>query len=124
MSEKQNSTAAQPLPFIIGQTVYHRRIYNHREPLKIVGITETELELEGDFSGGTHNVCQKDWLPIKGTSRVYNHAFKAKCRSEAISVNALAIPIADSTDNLVKTMLDLADMVIQLTTDVAYNPEY
>ena len=122
MSEKQNSTAAQPLPFIISQTVYHRQVYNHREPLKIVGIRETELE--GDFSGGTHNVCQKDWLPIKGTSRVYNHAFKAKCRSEAIAIHTLAVPIANSDDNTVKAMLDLADMVIELTTDVAYNPEY
>ncbi len=124
MSEKQNSTAAQPLPFIIRQTVYHRKVYNHCEPLKIVGIRETELELEGDFSGGTHNVCQKDWLPIKGTSRVYNHAFKEKCRSEAVAIRTLAVPIANSTDNTVKAMLDLADMVIELTTDVAYNPEY
>ncbi len=124
MSEKLNSTQAQPLPFIIGQTVYHRRVYNHREPLKIIGIRESDLELEGDFSGGTHNVCQKDWFPIKGTSRVYNHAFKEKCRNEAIAVHSLAVPIANSDDNTVKAMLDLADMVIELTTDVAYNPEY
>ena len=34
--------------------------------MKIVGIRENEVELEGDYSGGTHNVCQTDWLPIEG----------------------------------------------------------
>lgn len=38
--------------------------------MKIVGIRETEVELEGDFSGGTHNVVQKSWLPIKGLFRL------------------------------------------------------
>jgi hypothetical protein len=61
--------------FQIGQTVYHRNVYEHKEPLKIVGILEDKLLLEGDFSGGTHNVIQRDWLPIKGTSLIYNHAF-------------------------------------------------
>ena len=23
---------------------------------------DVQVELEGDFSGGTHNVCQKDWF--------------------------------------------------------------
>src|SRR6186713_2236967 len=31
-------------------------------PFKVVGIREDEIEIEGDFSGGTHNVCQQDWV--------------------------------------------------------------
>lgn len=50
----------------LGMFVYHKELYWGREPMKVVGIRETEVELEGDYSGGTHNVCQKDWLPIKG----------------------------------------------------------
>lgn len=46
--------------------VYHREIYDGRELMKIIGIRVNEVELEGDYSGGTHNVCQKDWLNIEG----------------------------------------------------------
>lgn len=55
-----------PDNFRIGQKVYHMKVYDGREQLTVVGIRATELELEGDYSGGTHNVCQKDWLPIEG----------------------------------------------------------
>lgn len=50
----------------LGMVVYHEELYGGRERMEIVGLRETEVELEGDYSGGTHNVCQKDWLPIKG----------------------------------------------------------
>ena len=50
----------------LGMIVYHEDCYNGKEPLKVIGIRENEVELEGDYSGGTHNVCQRDWLPIKG----------------------------------------------------------
>lgn len=50
----------------LGQTVYHKSIYDGKEPLKVVGLRESEIELEGDYSGGTHNVCQRSWLPIEG----------------------------------------------------------
>ncbi len=50
----------------IGQKVYHEDIYDGHEEMKVVGIRETTVELEGDYSGGTHAVCQKEWLPIKG----------------------------------------------------------
>lgn len=50
--------------------VYHKEIYWGKEQMKIVGIREKEVELEGDFSGGTHNVCQKDWMPIKGLLKI------------------------------------------------------
>lgn len=54
----------------LGMRVYHDDIYKGKEPMKVVGIREKEVELEGDYSGGTHSVCQKDWLPIKGTFRL------------------------------------------------------
>lgn len=50
----------------LGMFAYHKKIYDGKELMKIVGIRETEVELEGDYSGGTHNVCQRDWLPIDG----------------------------------------------------------
>jgi predicted nucleotide-binding protein len=30
----------------------------------VVGIRKDTIEIEGDFSGGTHNVTQKDWVDI------------------------------------------------------------
>ncbi len=42
--------------------VYIEGVYHGHEPFKVVGIREKQVELEGDFSGGTHNVCQKDWF--------------------------------------------------------------
>jgi len=50
--------------------VYHKDIYEGKEPMKIVGIRKTEVELEGDYSGGTHNMIQRDWHPIKGLFRL------------------------------------------------------
>jgi len=109
--------------FEVGQTVYHRDIYSHKEPLKIIGVREKELELEGDYSGGTHNVCQKQWMPIVGVSRIYNHAYKEKCRKEAIAIETLAIPAAGSKDTAFVAMMDLANMVMHLTAEIELNPE-
>ncbi len=50
----------------LGQIVYHSDIYWGREEMKIVGLRETQVELEGDYSGGTHLVNQKEWHPIDG----------------------------------------------------------
>lgn len=111
-------------PFQIGEIVYHRKVYEHREALKIVGILEDKLLLEGDFSGGTNNVTQRDWLPIKGTSRIYNHAFKEKVRKDAIDIETLAIPCAGSQDNTYMCMMDMCHAVMILTNDISLNPEY
>lgn len=110
--------------FKIGDIVYHRSVYEHKEPLKVVGITEDKLLLEGDYSGGTHNVFQRDWLPIKGTSRIHNHAFKEKARKDAIDIETLAIPCADSKDTTFRCMMDMVHAVKVLTTDVSLNPEF
>lgn len=56
--------------FQLGEIVYHNDVYDGKEPFKIVGIRATELELEGDWSGGTHAVCQKGWMPILGITRI------------------------------------------------------
>lgn len=112
------------LPFKIGETVYHRKIYEHKEPLKVVGILEDKLLLEGDFSGGTHNQIERDWLPIKGTSRIYNYAFKEKARKDAITIKTLAIPCAGCNDNTYKCMMDMVNTVMILTNEVELNPEY
>lgn len=42
--------------------VYAENIYNGKEPLKVVGIRENQVELEGDYSVGTHKVSQKLWF--------------------------------------------------------------
>lgn len=47
-------------------TVYHSEICKGNEPLKVVGIRKDQVELEGDYSGGTHGVCQKQWMPLNG----------------------------------------------------------
>lgn len=54
----------------LGDVVTCESGYDHKEKFKVVGIREQELELEGDWSGGTHNVCQKSWTPIKECSLV------------------------------------------------------
>jgi hypothetical protein len=54
----------------LGMQVFHETLYNGKECMKIVGIRYDEVELEGDYSGGTHNLIQKDWLPIKGLFRL------------------------------------------------------
>lgn len=45
--------------------VYIEDVYWGKEPFKIVGIREDEIELQGDWSGGTHNVSQKGWVKDK-----------------------------------------------------------
>ena len=111
--------------FQLGQIVYHRDVYNHKESLKIVGIREHELELEGDYSGGTNNIIQKQWMSIKGVSRIYNHKYKKECRDAAVTIETLAIPIVNGNqDNVTITMFELLDMVFVLTNDVSLNPEF
>jgi len=50
----------------LGMWVYHKELYDGHERMKIVGIREDSVELEGDYSGGTNCVCQRDWLSIDG----------------------------------------------------------
>jgi hypothetical protein len=41
-------------------------IYDGKQAMKIVGIREHQVELEGDFSGGTHHTTGKAWFPKEG----------------------------------------------------------
>lgn len=50
----------------IGDFGYHSDIYHGKELMEVVGLRRDTIELQGDYSGGTHNVCQKDWLPRLG----------------------------------------------------------
>lgn len=50
--------------------VFHEELYDGNECMTVVGIRHDQVELEGDYSGGTHAVTQKDWLPIKGLFRL------------------------------------------------------
>ena len=45
--------------------VYVEDLYEGHEPFTIVGIRANQIELEGDFSGGTHCVKQKSWINDK-----------------------------------------------------------
>ena len=50
----------------INQLVYHKDINKGGELMKIVGLRENEVELEGDYSGGTNNTIGRQWFPIEG----------------------------------------------------------
>lgn len=66
-----NNIKKEPVHFPeLKMKVYHESIYNGKELMTIVGIREHEVELQGDFSGGTHNVIEKDWLPLQGLFRL------------------------------------------------------
>lgn len=39
-------------------------IYNGKEVFDVIGIREKEIEIGGDFSGGTHMVYQTSWVDI------------------------------------------------------------
>ena len=42
-----------------GQIVYHKDVYNYKEPLTVRGVIGLKVLLEGDFSGGTHDIIKK-----------------------------------------------------------------
>lgn len=50
--------------------VFHYEIYHGKECMKIVGIRKNEVELEGDYSGGTHLTIGKEWFSINGLFRL------------------------------------------------------
>ena len=45
--------------FKLGDKVYHQV---DQAPFEVIGIRATTVEIEGDFSGGTHNIIQKSWV--------------------------------------------------------------
>lgn len=59
----------------LNDKVVHPDIYYGREVFRVVGIRTKpdEVELEGDWSGGTHNVCQRAWYKKEGIKIVKKH---------------------------------------------------
>lgn len=51
--------------------VTHPELYNGNEVFTVVGIRMHELELRGDWSGGTHNVDQTGWFKRDGVRHFY-----------------------------------------------------
>ena len=45
--------------FKLGDKVYHKA---DAAPFEVVGIRKTTVEIQGEWSGGTHNVNQKWWV--------------------------------------------------------------
>ena len=108
----------------LGDIVYHRSVYNHKEALKVVGIKEDQLLLEGDYSGGTNPTIESCWLPLKGTSRIYNHGYKELMRKNASNIQLLAIPCAGNKDLIFVALMDMVNAVLVLTSEVSLNPEF
>jgi hypothetical protein len=106
------------MKYRLGQIVYHEDIYDYKEPLKIIGIKSDKLELEGDYSGGTHNTKQSDWLSIEGVSTIYKYGYKKKCREYATTVAAITIPKDIEKNSLNETINELVNMILELTNDV------
>ena len=51
----------------LGMKVFHENIYNGHECMEVVGVRKKEVELEGDYSGGTQPyIIGKEWFPIDG----------------------------------------------------------
>lgn len=53
--------------FELFDQVTHPEIYNGNEVFTVVGERLDELELQGDWSGGTHAVSQRGWFKREGT---------------------------------------------------------
>lgn len=106
----------------IGMVIYHREVYDYREHLTVVGIRENEIEVEGDFSGGTHNIIQRSWLPFSGVSTIYDYRRKLAYRRNAESILCHIKSKVDETD--LKMMLAiLAHQMLNITIDIELNPE-
>lgn len=50
--------------------VFHDEIYNGRELMKVVGIRVGQVELEGDYSGGTNPSKETSWYSTYGSFRL------------------------------------------------------
>lgn len=107
----------------IGMEIYHKAIYNYKEELTIVGIDESGIEVEGDLSGGTHNVIQKCRLPFEGTSTIYNYGYKLQCREYLRRTKKFMNDHYrnNASDVLTMTIESLLIMVDRLTTDSDLN---
>lgn len=104
----------------LGQIVYHKDVYDYREPLKIVGLRENEIEVEGDFSG-MYNIIQRGTLPLNGTSYIYNYSYKKRCRELTKIIKELHMENKSLPEDGLNSLIN---MVLKLTEDVEYNKSY
>jgi hypothetical protein len=92
----------------IGQLVYHSMFYNGKKQAKIVGITQSEVELQGDFEGGTY--------PIDGLSKKL-HSKKVEYVELIRDKNILGYsPILIETGKKPKMFLDKEKMPVSFKT--------
>lgn len=128
---------------ILGQIVYHKEVYNGKEPLKVVGIREKEVELEGDYSGGTHAVCQKDWLSLEGIifNSLYTKkylrllSYKNECKVikfintndkddyAYITEGCISMSVSDKNWNNVETFIKSLNVQYEICTEAPYKIE-
>ncbi len=58
--------------FNLGDSATCEDGYNHGEVFKVTGIRADEIELSGDWSGGTHAVYQSQWVKKEQCKLVRN----------------------------------------------------
>ena len=75
--------------------------YHHKEIFKVVGIRREELELEGDWSGGTNPSTSKSWIPIK-ECRLYEKSEPV----DPIQINDYDYYEAMDRTYIINTMID------------------
>lgn len=105
----------------IGEYVYHKDLYDYREPFKVVGLAEDTVTLEGDFSS-MYGVIQRLTLPIKGVSRIYNYGYKLECRDLASKAVFIYNDLSD--EGRLDLVGELCRMITKLTHDVALNEQF
>lgn len=105
----------------IGEYVYHKDLYDYREPFRVVGLTEDTVTLEGDFSS-MYGVINRSTLPIKGVSRIYNHGYKLECRDLASKAVSIYNDLSD--EGRLDLVGELCCMIMKLTHDVALNEQF
>lgn len=105
----------------IGEYVYHKDLYNYREPFKVVGLTEDTVTLEGDFST-MNNITQRSTLPIKGVSRIYNYGLKLQFRTFAFRAAFIYMDLSD--EGRLDLVEEMSRMIRVLTQDVELNKQF
>lgn len=97
--------------------VYHRDVYDYKEPLKVFGITEDQLLLEGDFSGGTSGIVQRQWMNIDGVSKIYNYNYKFGAKTEANRILKMFDEVTDES-NTAKLLKQICHTILVLTNEI------
>jgi len=111
--------------FKLGDKVYYPV---NAAPFEVVGIRKTIVEIEGDFSGGTHNVTQRNWVSyteIKpyNTTKVNNFKLSLIDKGQIgayVTLFELGIHVPVATENPRKMIEENADEISQLIKEKIY----